>query len=284
MQPTIKVDTIFGRIEAFENDLITNQLISFGAHTRPDLAFLLSFVDQGDTIFDIGGHIGTFGIPLAQKAGRSGKVLIVEGAVEIFEVLSRNVETRCNGLNVEVLNALIVPTDFSGTWVMDEQNTGASYILASNEVGLSSLRLSLDRLSKDYFLPRVIKIDIEGFEWSALAESKSILLSKPIVYAEVCDDALRRAGGSIDSLDGLLLQNGYRFFINVGERNAANDRFVIREISKLREGGPFFDVLAIHRDDERLERSTGMHRRRLAATEKKRVTRPTAPPKRVRRE
>ena len=65
-------------MEAFANDLVTNQIKKFGAHTRPELAFLLSVVDEGDAVFDIGGHIGTFAIPLAQKVGPSGRVLVVE--------------------------------------------------------------------------------------------------------------------------------------------------------------------------------------------------------------
>jgi hypothetical protein len=35
-------------------------------------------------------------------------------------------------------------------------------------------------------------------------------------------------------------------------RNASSDAFEIRELAHLGEGGDFFDVLAIHRLDERL--------------------------------
>jgi hypothetical protein len=45
----------------------------------------------------------------------------------------------------------------------------------------------------------------------------------------------------------------YRLFRNVGERNANHDNFVVAELTSLQEGGEFFDVLAIHRDDHRLE-------------------------------
>ena len=64
-----EVDTIFGRIRAFPGDLITEQLVSFGAHTRPELAFLLNMVDEGDGVFDLGAHIGTFALPIARKVG-----------------------------------------------------------------------------------------------------------------------------------------------------------------------------------------------------------------------
>ena len=43
----LEVDTVFGRIWTFDNDIITNQILQFGAHTRPELAFLLSVIRPG---------------------------------------------------------------------------------------------------------------------------------------------------------------------------------------------------------------------------------------------
>jgi Methyltransferase FkbM domain len=74
MTDTIAVDTTFGRIETFVDDLITNQLLQFGAHTRPELALLLSIIEPGDFVFDVGAHIGTFSAPVARRVGPTGKV------------------------------------------------------------------------------------------------------------------------------------------------------------------------------------------------------------------
>jgi hypothetical protein len=75
----IKVTAIFGTVVAFKDDLITQQIIRFGAHTRPELAFLLNIINPRDKVFDIGAHIGTFAIPIAAKVGSQGRVLAVEG-------------------------------------------------------------------------------------------------------------------------------------------------------------------------------------------------------------
>jgi hypothetical protein len=63
---------------------------------------------------------------------------------------------------------------------------------------------------------------------------------------------LRRQGATVIELDRLLRGNGYRLFRNAGERNAAHDNFVVAELSALMDGGRFLDVVAVHRDDERL--------------------------------
>jgi hypothetical protein len=62
---TTVVKTIFGPIVSFENDLITAQLETFGAHTRNELAMLLRCVEPGDLILDIGAHVGTYTLQLA---------------------------------------------------------------------------------------------------------------------------------------------------------------------------------------------------------------------------
>jgi len=60
-------------------------------------------------------------------------------------------------------------------------------------------------------------------------------------------------GNNIDDFNDLLQRRDYRLFRNVAPRNASSDVFDIRELASLGEGGDFFDVLAIHRLDERLE-------------------------------
>ena len=64
--------TIFGPFACFADDLINEQLLKFGAHTRNELAMLLAFVEAGDVVYDIGAHIGSFAVPLAAAVGESG--------------------------------------------------------------------------------------------------------------------------------------------------------------------------------------------------------------------
>jgi FkbM family methyltransferase len=251
----VEVEAIFGRIESFRDDLITDQIVAFGAHTRPELAFLLSMVDGGDSLFDIGGHIGTFAIPLAQKIGPQGQILVVEGAPFNFKVLTSNFARVGPRSRVRLRNALIAP--LSEVYAMQERdgNTGASYFMpAANQEPLQVSIVSLDALCESEFIPRVVKIDIEGFEAFALAHAPRFLSHRPIIYSEVADELLRRHNSSLSELDGILRNGGYRLFKNDGDRNAAHDQFYPKELTELSEGGDFFDVLAVHKGDPRLDR------------------------------
>jgi FkbM family methyltransferase len=251
----VEVDATFGRIETFVNDVATNQIKKFGAHTRPELAFLLSVVSDGDAVFDIGGHIGTFAIPLAQKVGPRGRVLVVEASPATFAVLDRNIARSAHDTCISLLNVLVAPPGQLYALHENGTNFAANFFMPTDVNDAAAVPgTTLDALCETHFIPRVVKIDIEGWEAHALSHAPLLLASRPIIYAEVCDQHLRRNGSSPDELDRLLRENDYRLFRNVGERNARHDRFVVAEFTKLAEGGDFFDVLAIHSDDQRLAR------------------------------
>jgi len=248
----IEVNAMFGKIFTFANDIITNQLVSFGAHTRPELAFLMTVVQSGDAVFDIGGHIGTFAIPLAQKIGETGRLLIVEGDPRNFELLCRNIERLGLGNIALPCHTVIGPTKKRYSVQNRSQNTGGSYFLPSDTPG-GIPAVSLDDLVLAHYSPRVVKIDIEGLEVAAFRDSPILLNLRPILYVEVAGDQLKRYGASVEELNEILQTHDYRLFRNVGARNGTLDEFVVQELSSLSEGGNFFDVLALHREDPRLQ-------------------------------
>ena len=251
----VEVDATFGRMEAFANDLATSHIKKFGAHARPELAFLLSMVDEGDAVFDIGGHIGTFAIPLAQKVGPRGRVLVVEASPANFALLGRNIARLAPSTPVSLVNMIVAPRGQRYALREDPDNTGAHTVFpVSGSEAIAVPTTTLDDLCTSYFTPCVVKIDIEGWEARALSEATRLLASCPIIYAEISHRHLRLAGSSIELLDRLLRDNGYRLFRNIGARNAAHDRFLVTELTTLAEGGDFFDVLAVHSGDDRLMR------------------------------
>jgi FkbM family methyltransferase len=249
----VEVTATFGSILAFKDDLITHQIREFGAHTRPEVAFLLSVLEDGDRVFDIGAHIGTFAIPMARKIGRNGRLLAVEGDTSNYDLLVQNIARNGLGDVVTARHALIAPGDsaYSASYV--NKNTSGTFFVA-NSGSQTIPQYSIDALATEAFQPDVIKIDIEGMEALALRDSSMIAECKPILYVEVSASHLSRYGGSISSL-GIILRNlDYRLFRNVSPRNAANDIFEARELRTLTDGGTFFDVLALPPTSPRLAR------------------------------
>lgn len=249
----VEVEAVFGRLLAFDGDNITNQIVKFGAHARPELAMLLAAIRPADKVFDLGAHIGSFTIPIAKSVGNKGAVLAVEGFPENFDVLTKNVSLH--GLaNVTAVNALIAPAGVQYAAVLRSSNTGGTHFApgAQGDPGITVPLSSIDELCRRYFEPAVIKIDIEGYEDFALTGSSFVPERKPVIYCEISEENLARAGGEMRRLGKLFRRCGYRLFRNVGPRNARSDDFLLRELPRLAHGGSFFDVLAIHYRDERL--------------------------------
>jgi FkbM family methyltransferase len=246
----MQVQAIFGPLLAYEDDLITNQILKFGAHTRPELAMLLSVIASGDHVFDLGAHIGTFTIPIAKKVGTEGRVLAVEAFPRTHRILCKNLRMNGQQTIVETVNALIAPADNAYAAVRKARNTGGTRFEAA-KTGLPLPCTTIDELSAAHFRPRVIKIDIEGFEAFALTNSAVVRHEKPVLYSEVSAASLGRNGSSIGELNSFASELGYLFFRNAGPRNADNDTFTVEKLQSLQDGGDFFDVLAIHEDDER---------------------------------
>jgi len=251
-------NTVFGPVAAFPSDLITRQLLDFGAHTRNELALLMHFVDEGDLVYDIGAHIGTFSIPLVAAVGATGRVIAVEPDPRHFELLLRNLQSRGFASDESPICAAI--TDVSGRYKLHEVagNTGATYLLPEAEGEISTI-WRLDDLHQRFGRPRrasVVKIDVEGMELAVLRSGEKLLNDdQPVLYLELVSHQLERYGATLDQIEEILRHRGYRFFRNAGERNSRHDRFELVELPNLAAGGAFFDLLAIAAADSKLDRA-----------------------------
>ena len=50
-------------------DFVNQQLREYGGHQRSELGMIRALSREGDVILDVGAHIGTFSVPLAQHVG-----------------------------------------------------------------------------------------------------------------------------------------------------------------------------------------------------------------------
>jgi FkbM family methyltransferase len=242
-----RVVTKYGTLYAVVDDLITRQLVDFGAHTRNELAMLLEHVDTDDVFVDIGAHIGTFTIPVAKQLGARGKVLAIEGRSETFGILVRNLGANGLAHKVQPLCAIVGEGPKQKLRRVDvDGNTGAGFY-APDETSVHEAADARTLISTYGFArPDFVKIDIEGMELSVLRSIAPIIAAnRPKLYVEVVADQLERFGASIFDLDAFLRSFDYRFYRNIGERNSPNDQYLKTELLSLEDGGRFFDLLAL---------------------------------------
>lgn len=118
------IHTPFGEFFAAEHDLIATHLAAHGAHNISDLETFLSMIRKGDTIVDIGAHIGTYAVAAAKIAGPDGEIVAFECYRPTFELLQRNIKT--NNAGVKAVFGIVDDAERAYAVETEEGNTGAT--------------------------------------------------------------------------------------------------------------------------------------------------------------
>lgn len=258
--PLRRVEVVAGEYADFllpRGDLLAIQTAEYGSHTRPELAMVLDQVGSGWTIIDVGAHVGTFAIPFARRVGPTGRVVAVEPYEPSARLLEINAALNLVHNTVDVVQAALGRRE--GTAVLrasGHRNTGATYAepLADGaalpeDAAISTM--TLDALTTGMGLDRVdlVKIDVEGMEFDVLmGGAETIQRWTPLLYLEVASSQLERASATTREMESLLRSWGYRFYRNVGERNAPHDRYEIVQAATLETDEQLFDVMCIAGD------------------------------------
>jgi FkbM family methyltransferase len=252
---SVVVPSIFGPMLAHSEDLITRQLVEFGAHTRNELALLQSFVQEGDLVYDIGAHIGTFTIPLAAAAGPAGRVIAAEADERSFQILFRNLHHRGLAREGSPLHAVVGNEAGNFRTHPVPGNSGATFVLP-DPAGDCCTTWRLDDLHEHFGESRkvaIVKIDVEGMELSVLESGERMIArDRPILYIEISVEQLQRYAVNASQIGAFLARYGYRLFRNVGDRNSRSDDFIMVELKSIAAAPVFFDLLAVPEGDVRM--------------------------------
>jgi FkbM family methyltransferase len=227
------------RIDDFDNDQtfycrldshIASRIFWYGMYSRPSLRLLSRLVGSEDVVMDIGANEGEHTVFCAKRLTK-GRVFSFEPNIAMRERLTRNI--AANGFD----NVTVVPmalSDRRGEMVLysaherfsdGSYNDGLATLFAREGVAdlLGSVAVTtLDEFVQEQGLDRVdiLKIDVEGAEYSVLSGGLSVLRRfQPLIILEVEDETARSAGHSADELLSLVRLHGYAIF-NILESGA----------------------------------------------------------------
>lgn len=134
---------------------------------REFLLHVLHKLRNGDVAFDIGASLGVHTVFMAKKVGKQGQVISFEPEDTSFSSLEGNI--RLNSLqNIELIKTAL-GNDFSEGWISSEGGT-ADFSILHKEKDRASSKVSI--VPGDFFvqqkkiaIPKVVKIDVEGYEY-----------------------------------------------------------------------------------------------------------------------
>ncbi|MFC2162046.1 FkbM family methyltransferase [Candidatus Altiarchaeota archaeon] len=168
-------------------------------------------------VVDVGGHIGTFAVPMAKKVPR-GKVYSIEPGKESYSILEKNV--LLNGLgNVSLHNLAL--TDYQGTARLyhapDNETWGDS--ITNPEGEAEEVRAdTLENFLEENNIEKVdfMKVNCEGAEFEIIQSSTKDTLSKIslLLILYHCD---YNEGQTEQSMIEHLKEKGFRVWVREKE-------------------------------------------------------------------
>lgn len=162
-------------------------LFQTGTYEKGTLYFIASYLNRGDCFVDVGANIGLMSIFASQCVGNPGKILAFEAHPETHQLLQENIALN-HVKNIENFN-FALGNEAGKATIYDNWNVnrgGSSLVIHSeNSTGFEVDVKTLDEVIQNDFQPKMIKIDVEGFEFQVLKGAvNTIKNSKPILIIE----------------------------------------------------------------------------------------------------
>jgi FkbM family methyltransferase len=201
-------------------DVIQRHIYFFGVWEPAITHYLAGALADGDIFVDVGANIGYHALLAAGKVGARGRVYAIEASPTIFTQLSHNISAN-GAANILALNMAATDRPMTvSVFLHDEENTGATTIMADvAKKRLTKLEAEVEGKPLKALIPladllnaRLIKIDVEGAEWSVLQGFRDLLpqlSARTEILIEVNAEALRDAGASVGELVGMFEAAGF---------------------------------------------------------------------------
>ena len=189
-------------------------------HDLPIQQAMARVLRTGDAFLDVGANLGQLTLLARALVGDRGAVTACEPNPRALARLRHTLAT--NGLH-DVVATAVACSDHDGTAVLREfaghpgwgslTDTGPEGASTSGQWRVACRRGDELVAQLPAAMPLAIKIDVEGHELPVLRGLEHTLATRrPLLFVEVIDSHLRRAGNSAAALLAVLARHGYRGF------------------------------------------------------------------------
>jgi FkbM family methyltransferase len=190
-------------------------------YEKDSFTFIKSTIKSGQTVLDIGGHIGLYAVAFGKLVGPSGKVFSFEPTPITNNILRKTV--ALNGLEstVTVQNEAISKEEGETVFFISNQNADNSNSLVKYETPKSVHGVKVPLLSIDKFAEKLnrkidfIKIDVEGVELDAVIGAKETLLrDHPLCILALHPYQIKSKGDSLEQIWDVVTGYNYELLYN----------------------------------------------------------------------
>lgn len=182
---------------------------------RRSLEKIISILRPGDVVYDVGASVGLYSILLAKAIGQNGEVIAFEPENESFQRLQENL--KLNGLrNIRPFQKALGERSEQAKLYAGEDGKWCSLVSPpATRTDIDSQVVEVVagdqfREAENLPIPRIIKIDVEGYEYAVLQGLRAAI-SQPVceVVCVEAHPALLPPGIKTESLVELLRAVGF---------------------------------------------------------------------------
>lgn len=205
----------FLRINPSIDNGVELSLHETGTYEKGILTYLQSVLKRGDCFVDVGANIGLMSIFASQLVEIEGKILSYEAHPKTIDLLKENIQLN-QLANVQVypyaLGVTEGKTKIYDNWQVNRG--GASLIVKTVDSESYDIEIHcLDSVFPDNTTPKVIKIDVEGFELEVLkGASETIKKFQPILIVELSENRSNAHSSSSEIIDFIKTIGNYHFY------------------------------------------------------------------------
>lgn len=209
------------KINGFSVKLPTRYINYFPSdYEQENFKFLQQQVKKGDTILDIGAHIGLFSVVAAQLAGDKGKVFAFEPSTETNTLLKQTISINRLNNNIEAHGEAMGAVSGKTVFYVSAVKGDNSNSLVSYKDDRQLFPLEVDMYCIDDFVQSknigslgFIKIDVEGSEYDALCGAKNTLQKlRPACIVAIHPEPIAAKGDSLEKIYDLIAGNNYLIY------------------------------------------------------------------------
>ena len=206
-------------------DVVGRHIYKYGSHEPAMSEFFSTQLHpvDGDLVIDIGANIGWYSVMFSQLcADTDAQVVCFEPEPDNYALLTHNLQTN-DARNTRTFPiGLSDNDDGAALHLFGDQNRGRHSLLPindDNQISVATARLDdiLDTPEYQNRTPRLIKIDIEGFELIALRGAPKTLERCPMLVTEFSPQYMRQGG--LEPVDMLRYLSEFGFTPGILENN-----------------------------------------------------------------
>ena len=212
--------TVFGsRIAGDSRDILQQYVYYFGIW-EPDLTGWISRrLHSGDTFVDVGANVGYYSLLASTLVGQSGSVVAIEPSPRLFQAIrdsvARNRLRNVRSVNLAVLDRSTMVSLFRGTEYHSGLTTTREERGLEFECRVETAPLPAILSPEETRGARLVKVDVEGAEWSVISGMEPILASGRDdleVIVEIDAELLAHQARRPDDILALFADHGFHAY------------------------------------------------------------------------